>query len=53
MMLGVMGQNHASSTAQTGELGHTIVFILRMWRFSAQVIFIKVFGISFATSSIL
>jgi len=39
MMLAVLGENHNSPPAQTGELGHTIVPILRMWQFTVLVIF--------------
>ena len=38
MMLAVLGRNHASSPAQTGELGHTIVPILKMWQFTAALL---------------
>ena len=33
MMLTVLGVNHASSPAQTGELGLTTVSIRKMWQF--------------------
>ena len=37
MMSVVLVMNHVSPTAQTGELDHTTVAILRMWQFIAQL----------------
>ena len=36
MMLIVLVLNHVSPPAQTEELDHTIVAILKMWRFTVQ-----------------
>jgi len=38
MMLAVLGVNHASSPAQTEELGLTTVATLKMWPFIALVL---------------
>ena len=38
MMLAVLGVKHASSPAQTEELGLTTVAILKMWQFSVLVL---------------
>ena len=37
MMSVVLVMNHVSPTAQTGELDHSTVAILRMWQFIAQL----------------